>query len=170
MYRSVYAESEEVEILCPVNFIYFNLFSRLISNISIAVWGGRQAASEASVSGGSLQSSCRINLPRFEVFTASCWRFKSCGSLESEKFMKFWGYYFKTSGTLSPGDTVSHCAPSLRRLYGGGLGEGSFTGEPERWGLWGIYEMPCGRACLYIGALLGNLEGVTIVGAFEGNE
>jgi len=54
--------------------------------------------------------------------------------------------------------------PSLGRLHGGGLGEGSFIGEPERWGLCGIYEMPCGRAFLYIGALLGTLEGVRLSG------
>ena len=46
---------------------------------------------------------------------------------------------------------------SLKRLRGGGLVEGSFTGEPERWGFREICKMPCKRTSVYIGALLGNL-------------
>jgi len=53
---------------------------------------------------------------------------------------------------------------SLKRLRGGGLGEDSFTGKPERWGFWEICKMPCRRASLSMGALLGNLEGFRLPG------
>ena len=57
---------------------------------------------------------------------------------------------------------MGHC--SLKRLHGGGLGEGSFTGEPVRWGFWEICKMPCKQESLSRGALLGNLEGVRSLG------
>ena len=44
----------------------------------------------------------------------------------------------------------------------GTLREGSFTGEPERWGFWEMCKMPCKRASLIIRALLGSLEGVCL--------
>ena len=53
---------------------------------------------------------------------------------------------------------------SARVSMKGTLGEGSFTGEPKRWGFWEICKMPCKRASLFIGALLGNLEGVHWLG------
>ena len=43
---------------------------------------------------------------------------------------------------------------SLKRLHGGGLGEGSFTGEPERWNGNGNGSIfPCGSSVG--GSLLG---------------
>jgi hypothetical protein len=42
--------------------------------------------------------------------------------------------------------------------------EGSFTGEPERWGFWEICKMPCKRPYLSIAALLGNLKGIRLLG------
>jgi hypothetical protein len=42
----------------------------------------------------------------------------------------------------------------------GTLVEGCFTGEPKRSGFQEICRMPCKGASLYIGALLGNLDGV----------
>jgi hypothetical protein len=56
-------------------------------------------------------------------------------------------------GYLSPRDSIN-----------GTLREDSCTGETERWGFWEIRKMPCRRACLLIGALLGNLEGVRLPG------
>jgi len=44
------------------------------------------------------------------------------------------------------------------------LREGFFTGEPERWGFWEICKMLCKWASLFLGALLGNLEGVRFPG------
>jgi len=49
---------------------------------------------------------------------------------------------------------------SARDSMKGTLREGSFTGEPERWGLREICRMPCKWASLSVEALLGNLEGV----------
>ena len=46
----------------------------------------------------------------------------------------------------------------------GTLREAPFTVEPERLGFWEIRKMPCKRASLFIGALLGNLEGVYLLG------
>ena len=53
---------------------------------------------------------------------------------------------------------------SARDSIKGTLREGSFTGEPKRWGFWEICKMPCRQASLFIGALLGNLEGVHLLG------
>jgi len=53
---------------------------------------------------------------------------------------------------------------SARNSTKGTLMEGSFTGEPEKWGFWEICKMPCKRASLSIGALLRNLEGVRLPG------
>ena len=46
----------------------------------------------------------------------------------------------------------------------GTLRESSFAGETERRGFGEICKMPCKRAPLSIGALLGNLEGVRLPG------
>jgi hypothetical protein len=53
---------------------------------------------------------------------------------------------------------------SARDSIKGTLREDSCTGEPKRWGFWEIFKMPCRRAFLFIGALLGNLEGVRFPG------
>jgi hypothetical protein len=46
----------------------------------------------------------------------------------------------------------------------GTLREGFFTREPKRRGFWEICKIPCKRASLSIGALLGNQEGVRLPG------
>jgi hypothetical protein len=51
---------------------------------------------------------------------------------------------------------------SLKRIRGGGITEGSFTGEPERRAFCEISKMPCKWASLSIGVLLGNLEGIRL--------
>ena len=56
---------------------------------------------------------------------------------------------------------------SARDSMKGTLRENSFIGEPERWGFWEICKMPCKRATLFIGALMGNLEGVRLPGLFR---
>jgi hypothetical protein len=46
----------------------------------------------------------------------------------------------------------------------GTLREGSFTGEPERWGFWEIFKITCKRASLFLCALLGTLKWVCLPG------
>ena len=53
---------------------------------------------------------------------------------------------------------------SARDSMKGTLREGSFTGEPERWGFWERCKMSCKWASLSIGALLGNLERFRLLG------
>jgi len=59
---------------------------------------------------------------------------------------------------------------SARDSMKGTLSEDSFTGEPERWCFWEVCKMPCKRACLFIRALLGNLEGVLLQGLLREKE
>jgi hypothetical protein len=54
---------------------------------------------------------------------------------------------------------------SARDSMKGTLRKCSFTGKPERLGFFFfLCKMPCKRASLLIGALLGNLEGVHLPG------
>ena len=53
---------------------------------------------------------------------------------------------------------------SARDSIKGTLREGSFTGEPKRWGFWEVCKMPCKWASLSVGPLLGNLVGVCLSG------
>ena len=53
---------------------------------------------------------------------------------------------------------------SARDSMKGTLRVSSFTGEPERWGFLETCKMPCKGVSLFIGALLGNLEGVSLPG------
>jgi hypothetical protein len=55
----------------------------------------------------------------------------------------------------------------MRDSIKGTLGEGSFTGEPKGWGFWEIWKMPCKWASFSIGALLGSLEGVRLLGLLK---
>jgi len=52
--------------------------------------------------------------------------------------------------------------PYARDSIKGTLRESSFTGEPERRDFLEICTVPCIRASLFIGLLLGNLEGVRL--------
>ena len=56
---------------------------------------------------------------------------------------------------------------SLKRLHGGGLGEGSFTGEPERWNGNGNGSIfPCGSSI--VGLPSGDPEGHREEGSEDG--
>jgi hypothetical protein len=59
---------------------------------------------------------------------------------------------------------------SVRDSIKGTLREDSCTGQPERWGFWELCKMPCRRTSLFIGALLGNLEGVHLLGLLRDNK
>ena len=53
---------------------------------------------------------------------------------------------------------------SVRDSMKGTLGEGSFKGEPEDEVFDGYAKLSCRQTSLFIGALLGNLEGVHLPG------
>jgi len=59
---------------------------------------------------------------------------------------------------------------SARDSIKGTLMEDSFTGAPESWGFWERWKMPCKKAFLSIGALLGNLEGFRLPGLLRENK
>ena len=70
--------------------------------------------------------------------------------------LTYWGRW-----EMDEGGSVDEASLSEVSMKGT-LREGSFTGELGRWGFWEICKVPSKRTSFFIGALLGNLEGVRL--------
>ena len=148
------------------------------------LWGVQHLSLKRLCGGGLGGSSFTGDLGRYVKKVSRCWHLSPWGPLSTWGEPRIcWG-----GGACIPG-TLIGCRSSVRgapfwgsgRTWGwsvslylylslsedsmkGTLREGSFIGELERWGFWEICKMPCKWASLFIGALLGNLEGVHLPG------